>query len=124
MSEFQNKKIQDWRKILDSEQYNIMREAGTESPGSSILNDEKREGTYHCAACDTPLFDSKKNMKVEVVGHLFLRVNIKLLILQQIIILDMLEQNIIVENVEVIMGTYLMTVHSRRVKDIVIMEKH
>ena len=32
MSEFQNKKIQDWRKILNPEQYNIMREEGTESP--------------------------------------------------------------------------------------------
>jgi peptide-methionine (R)-S-oxide reductase len=60
MSEFQNKKIQDWRKILNPEQFNIMREEGTESPGSSILNDEKREGTYHCAACDSPLFDSEK----------------------------------------------------------------
>ena len=50
MSEFQNKKIQDWRKILNPEQFNIMREEGTESPGSSILNDEKREGIYHCAA--------------------------------------------------------------------------
>ena len=60
MSEFQNKKIQDWRKILNPEQFNIMREEGTENPGSSSLNQEKRKGTYHCAACDSPLFDSEK----------------------------------------------------------------
>ena len=66
----------------------------------------------------------KKNMKAEVAGHLFLRVNPKLLTQKQTIILDMLEQNIIVENVEVITGIYLMTAHNQRVKDIVIMEKH
>ena len=66
----------------------------------------------------------KKNMKAEVVGHLFLRVNLMLLTQKQTIILDMLEQNIIVENVEVITGIYLMTAHNQRVKDIVIMERH
>ena len=59
MSDFKNKKISEWRKILDPEQYIIMREEGTERPGSSELNDEKREGTYHCAGCDALLFDSK-----------------------------------------------------------------
>ena len=63
-------------------------------------------------------------MKAEVVGHLFLRVNLKFLILKQTIILDMLEQSIIVENVEVITGIYLMTAHNQRVKDIAIMERH
>ena len=60
MSEFQNKKDLNWKEILDPEQYNIMREEGTESPGSSSLNEEKRKGTYHCAACDSPLFESEK----------------------------------------------------------------
>ena len=66
----------------------------------------------------------KKNMKAEVVGHLFLRVNQMHLTLKQTIILDMLEQNIIVENAEVITDIYLMTAHNQRVKDIVIMERH
>ena len=35
-----------------------MFEDGTERPGSSELNSEKREGTYHCANCDIKLFDS------------------------------------------------------------------
>ena len=36
---------------------------GTEPPGSSELNYEKREGSYHCANCGTKLFDS--NTKYE-----------------------------------------------------------
>lgn len=63
MSDFKNKSLEDWRKILDQEQYMIMREEATESPGSSELNNEKREGTYHCAGCSEPLFDS--NTKYE-----------------------------------------------------------
>ena len=43
MSEFQNKKDLNWKEILDPEQYNIMREEGTESPGSSSLNEEKEK---------------------------------------------------------------------------------
>ena len=43
---------------LTSEQKLILFEEATERPGSSILNDEKREGSYHCANCDIKLFDS------------------------------------------------------------------
>jgi len=60
MSDFKNKNIEEWRKILDQEQFLIMREEGTEPPGSSELTSEKRTGTYHCAGCDTLLFDSEK----------------------------------------------------------------
>ncbi len=60
MSEFKKKSLEEWRKILDPEQYIIMREEGTERPGSSELNHEKRIGSYHCAGCDTLLFDSEK----------------------------------------------------------------
>ena len=45
---------------LTSEQKLILFEEGTERPGSSELNFEKREGSYHCANCDKKLFDSKK----------------------------------------------------------------
>lgn len=48
----------EWRKRLTPEQYNILREEGTEYPYSSPLNSEKREGTYLCAGCDLPLFES------------------------------------------------------------------
>ena len=55
-----SKKIsKEWMKILDPEQYMIMREEGTERPGSSDLNYEKRKGFYYCAGCDTKLFSSE-----------------------------------------------------------------
>ncbi len=48
----------EWRQRLNSAQYNILREEGTEPPGSSSLLKEKRDGTYVCAGCDHPLFDA------------------------------------------------------------------
>ena len=53
------KSEQDWRKELSPEQFHILRQQGTERPGSSELNFENRSGTYICAACDHPLFDAK-----------------------------------------------------------------
>src|SRR5215203_2962512 len=47
-----------WKARLTSEQYYVLRREGTESPGSSPLNREKRQGNYHCAGCDLPLFAS------------------------------------------------------------------
>ena len=41
------------------EQKNILFEEGTEPPGTSSLNYEKREGDYFCAGCGTKLFESK-----------------------------------------------------------------
>ncbi len=51
---------EEWRKRLTDKQYYVLREEGTERPWSSPLNDEKREGTYVCAGCDLPLFESNK----------------------------------------------------------------
>jgi peptide-methionine (R)-S-oxide reductase len=53
------KTSEEWKQILTTEEYNILRQAGTERPFSSPLNDEKREGTFVCAACKTPLFKSE-----------------------------------------------------------------
>jgi peptide-methionine (R)-S-oxide reductase len=49
---------EEWRKRLDAAQFNILREEGTERPGSSPLNDEKRPGVFACVGCDLPLFTS------------------------------------------------------------------
>ena len=46
-------------KQLTPEQKNILLREGTEPPGSSLLNAEKREGHYVCAACGTTLLESK-----------------------------------------------------------------
>ena len=43
---------------LTREQEKVMFEEGTELPGSSPLNYEKREGSYHCANCGIELFKS------------------------------------------------------------------
>jgi peptide-methionine (R)-S-oxide reductase len=46
----------EWRQKLTAEQYYVLRKHGTEPPGSSPLNSEKRGGTFTCAACGQPLF--------------------------------------------------------------------
>ena len=48
---------------LSAEQKLVMFEDGTEPPGTSELNNEKREGSYHCANCGIKLFES--NAKYE-----------------------------------------------------------
>ena len=48
----------EWRKQLTPEQFNVLRAHGTERPGSSPLNAEKRKGNFVCAGCDLPLFSS------------------------------------------------------------------
>ena len=49
----------EWRALLTPEQYAVMRNHGTERPGSCALLHEKRAGTFTCAGCDQPLFESK-----------------------------------------------------------------
>ncbi len=48
----------EWRQQLTAQQYYVLREKGTERPFSSALNNNKKKGTYVCAACNTPLFSS------------------------------------------------------------------
>ena len=50
---------EEWRKILTKQQYDVLRKHGTEIPGSSPLNQEKRNGVFSCAGCDLPLFSSE-----------------------------------------------------------------
>jgi len=49
----------EWKARLTPEQYYIMRQHGTERPGSCALLYEKRPGTFKCVGCDSPLFESK-----------------------------------------------------------------
>lgn len=48
-----------WKAELTDMEYYVLREAGTERAFSSPLNNEYRLGTFHCAACNTPLFKSE-----------------------------------------------------------------
>jgi len=49
----------DWKGLLKADLYEVLFEEATERPWSSALNDEKRDGTYVCAACYLPLFVSE-----------------------------------------------------------------
>jgi peptide-methionine (R)-S-oxide reductase len=47
-----------WKEVLTPEQYRVLREKGTEAPGSGEYVHENADGTYACAACGNPLFAS------------------------------------------------------------------
>jgi len=49
----------EWASLLPRPAYRVLFEEDTEIPGSSPLNEEKHDGTFVCAACYLPLFDSK-----------------------------------------------------------------
>jgi peptide-methionine (R)-S-oxide reductase len=49
----------EWRTRLTPQQYAVLRQEGTERPGSSPLDKEYRRGTYACAGCALPLFSSE-----------------------------------------------------------------
>ena len=48
----------EWRKMLGDQRYAILREAGTERPFTSPFLNEHRRGTFTCAGCALPLFNS------------------------------------------------------------------
>jgi peptide-methionine (R)-S-oxide reductase len=48
-----------WRRILSANQYAVLREAATERPYTSPLNDEHHNGTFACAGCQLDLFSSR-----------------------------------------------------------------
>lgn len=49
----------EWRKLLNSEQFEVLRNEGTERPFTSPLLKEHRKGQFACAGCDLPLFSSE-----------------------------------------------------------------
>ncbi|HEU4454186.1 MAG TPA: peptide-methionine (R)-S-oxide reductase MsrB [Longimicrobium sp.] len=79
---------QEWRQLLDSEAFHVMFEEGTEPPRTSPLNQEKRTGTFVCAACGLPLFESRAKYESgtgwpsfyePIEGHLDTRRDFKLI---------------------------------------------
>ena len=106
---------------LTAEQKLVMFEEGTERAGSSELNSEKREGSYHCANCDEKLFESKKNTRAALVGHHSSNLCLMYLKQKQITMLVTREQSITVRIAAVITDIFLMMVLNQQVKDIVIM---
>jgi peptide-methionine (R)-S-oxide reductase len=53
-----NKSEEYWKKKLTPEQYHVLREKGTEMPGSGALLHNDKTGEYRCAACGAMLFKS------------------------------------------------------------------
>ncbi len=49
-----------WQALLPADRYGVLFEENTERTESSPLNHEKRSGTFICAACFLPLFDSAR----------------------------------------------------------------
>ena len=50
----------NWKQILTDEEYEILRNKGTELPFTGKYLKNKRDGTYVCAGCKNPLFSSSK----------------------------------------------------------------
>lgn len=48
----------DWRSVLSAEQYRVLRQHGTERPGSSPLEHDPRIGAFSCAGCGQKLYRS------------------------------------------------------------------
>jgi peptide-methionine (R)-S-oxide reductase len=53
----------EWKAVLSAEEYEILRQKGTERAFSGKYWDNKQEGIYVCAACDLPLFASDTKFK-------------------------------------------------------------
>lgn len=50
---------EEWRAQLTEEQYRVLREGGTECAFSGEFWNQHEDGVYHCAGCDSPLFDAQ-----------------------------------------------------------------
>ncbi len=54
---------EEWRRQLTPEQYQVLRQHGTERPGSCALLHEKRAGTFNCVGCGQPLFRAARKFE-------------------------------------------------------------
>ena len=59
MTNFLQLSDEQWRDRLDPDSYRVLREAGTERPGTGVLLTEDRRGQYACKGCGQVLFDAE-----------------------------------------------------------------
>jgi peptide-methionine (R)-S-oxide reductase len=53
-----SKSNHEWKAVLSKEQFRVLREKGTERPGTGIYDKHFEEGVYACSGCNTPLYRS------------------------------------------------------------------
>ncbi|KAJ1934808.1 Peptide methionine sulfoxide reductase B2, chloroplastic [Linderina macrospora] len=53
-----NKSESEWQAVLSPEQFRVLRQKGTEAPGTGEYNKKFDDGVYHCGACNAPLYKS------------------------------------------------------------------
>lgn len=58
-----DKSAEEWKSLLNKEEFYVLREKGTERAFTGDLWDNKKKGTYICAACKLPLFKSETKFK-------------------------------------------------------------
>ncbi len=63
-----NKSDDEWKKELTPEQYRVLREKGTETPGTGKYITASGEGMYTCVACGNELFHSDKQYESTMPG--------------------------------------------------------
>ncbi len=55
----------EWKKLLTSEQYDILRKKGTEAPNSCSLLKNEEKGTYCCVGCENSVFKSSEKFETK-----------------------------------------------------------
>jgi peptide-methionine (R)-S-oxide reductase len=58
-----SKTDEEWKELLTAQEYEVLRQKGTERAFTGDLLENKEEGTYTCAACAFPLFESETKFK-------------------------------------------------------------
>ena len=67
-----NKSEAEWKKVLNDEQFRILRKKGTEMPFSGPLNTHFEEGIYNCAACKAHSLKVTQNLTAAVAGQVLM----------------------------------------------------
>lgn len=68
MANMKDKTEEYWKEKLTPEQYRVLREKGTEVPGSGALLNNDANGDYRCAACNTVVFKSNSKYESTIPG--------------------------------------------------------
>ena len=112
----------NWDPNLTPEQNYILKQEGTEPPGSSILNNEKEKEVIIVWVAEQNFLSLILNMKVVQAGLHFSNLSLMSSKKKKICTLAMKEQNIIVKNVADIMVIFLRMVRNLQENDIATME--